>query len=187
MVLFGRCMGWCMVKGIWLLFQSSRHQEAIRLKGRPSWSQAAGCAPWSILQPKKLHILCHHLTWIAAVLLVITHGKQGLVKWEPRQTWHCSWLAQCSIVQNCTKLLLLSMNYQSAVDTGLPWANTVPLLCYGTHRSTRTNTVPLLYCGTHRSPQLTPYPSFAVVSTGLPCHFIVLHSTHTSSCNMYII
>ena len=113
MVLFGRCMGWCMVKGIWLLFQSSRHQEAIRLKGRPSWSQAAGCAPWSILQPKKLHILCHHLTWIAAVLLVITHGKQGLVKWEPRQTWHCSWQAQCSFAQNCniTKLSFLVISY----------------------------------------------------------------------------
>ena len=29
----------------------------ICLKGRPSWSQAARCGLWSILQPKKLHIL----------------------------------------------------------------------------------------------------------------------------------
>ena len=28
-------------------------------------------------------------------------------------------------------------------------------------------------------PKLTPYPSFSLVSTGLPCHFFVLHSPHT--------
>ena len=26
------------------------------------------------------------LTWMVAVLVVITHDKQGLVKWEPGQT-----------------------------------------------------------------------------------------------------
>ena len=32
-----------------------------------------------------------------------------------------------STMQYCTKLLLLSINYLLAVDTGLPWANTIPL------------------------------------------------------------
>ena len=89
-----------------------------KAKRRPFCSQAAGHWPLSILQPKKLHIFCYHLTWIAAVLLITTHGQQGLVKWEPRQTWHCSCQAQCNFVQNC--ILLSSINYLLAVDTGRP-------------------------------------------------------------------
>ena len=43
-----------------------------------------------------------------------------------------------------------------------------------------TNTLPCLFCSTQRAPQtIIPYPSFAVVSTGLPWHFFVLHFTHT--------
>ena len=43
-----------------------------------------------------------------------------------------------------------------------------------------TNTLPRLFCSTQRAPQtIIPYPSFAVVSTGLPWHFFVLHFTHT--------
>ena len=34
------------------------------------------------LATQNLHILCCHLTWIAAVLVTTRHG----VKWEPRQT-----------------------------------------------------------------------------------------------------
>ena len=46
-----------------------------------------GCRMWTLeyLGTQKVtHTLCCHLSWIAAVLLVTTCGKQGLVKWEPR-------------------------------------------------------------------------------------------------------
>ena len=46
-----------MVK-VYVLY-SNQHQEGfVYINGRPSWSQAVGRGPWSILQPKKLHNTC---------------------------------------------------------------------------------------------------------------------------------
>ena len=48
-----------------------------------------GCGMWTLeylATQQVTHTVLTHLIWIAAVLLVTTHDKQGLVKWEPRQT-----------------------------------------------------------------------------------------------------
>ena len=65
LVLVGRCMRWCMVKGVWL----SCMYTPVGIRKDMSKKKAflvPGCrrGPW------KLHIVCCHLTWIAAVLLV---------------------------------------------------------------------------------------------------------------------
>ena len=94
--------------------------------------------------PKSYTYTGLYLTWIAAVLLVTTHGKQGLVKCESRQTKHCSWQAQCTFVRNCNITILLhSINYLSAVekDRPSPDKHHIPPVCCGTHRSLQNNTI----------------------------------------------
>ena len=62
------------------------------------------------------------LTWMVAVLVVITHDKQGLAKWEPCRTDMTVFLAQCSLLQFAILLLhKLSVCYTTyTVDTGPP-------------------------------------------------------------------
>ena len=92
-------------------------------------------------------------------------------------------------------IVLLSINFLLEVDTCLPRKNTIPLqsavVPTGLRNNTiysfpllwyslvsPTNTIPHLLRCTQR-PKLTPPPSFAVVSTGLLCHFVVItHHTH---------
>ena len=74
LVLVGKCMGWC---GVWLSCILQSASGRFLSKRKASWSHTAGHGPLSILQSKKLHILCCHLTadcsspHIAGVLVLI--------------------------------------------------------------------------------------------------------------------
>ena len=119
-----------------------------RLKGRPSWSQAVECGPWSILQLKKLHILCWHLTWIAAVLLVTT-WQTGLSQVGAKTDMT---LFLASIMHFCTKLYITAVNKLSVSRwhrQATPGQTLYPsIVCCGTHRSLQNKTIysfPLLW------------------------------------------
>ena len=127
------CIGcWKMhwrVHGVYCFHALQQYPVSIRklffflLKAKAFWSQAVGRGPQSILQPKKLHVLCRTKHgWQQFCSSLYTDGKQSLVKWEPRQTWQCSWLAQCSLLQNCNGQYIIHL----AVDTSprTKWAST---------------------------------------------------------------
>ena len=85
-LLLGFTVGVCMrcvwklhgkVHGEGVLHSCSQHQKC--LKAKIFWSQAAKCGASSILQPKKLHeCIAPHLTWMAAVLVLTTHGNNQI-------------------------------------------------------------------------------------------------------------
>ena len=109
-------------------------------------SRVPGCKMWTLeylATQSVTHIALPPNIWIEAVLLVTTHGKQNLVKWELRQTWHCSWLARCSFVQSCTITIIpLSVSswhrpppdkhYTPATCTLVPHCSLIRIACQTT-------------------------------------------------------
>ena len=139
-----------------------------KAKRRPFCSQAARHGPLSILQPKKLHIFCYHLTWIAGSFAHHHTWPAGFSQMGAKTDMT---LFLSSTMQFRTKLYLIILNklsvsswhrqassgqipYPSSlavVPTGLSEITPYPLLWYS--QISTTNTIPCLFCSTQRSLQ----------------------------------